>query len=57
MQSQKHETYLHGRIFRFQLKSPEKYYKRLKIIFGEEDEISQLHEHRDLVWLILYPSI
>ena len=49
MQSQKHETYLHGRIFRFQLKSPEKYYKRLKIIFGEEDEISQLHEHRDLV--------
>ena len=48
MQSQEHETYLHGRIFQFQL-SPEKYYKTFKIKFGEEEEIPLLHEHRDLV--------
>lgn len=49
MQSQEHETYLHGRIFQFQLRSPEKYYKTFKIKFGEEEEIPLLHEHRDLV--------
>lgn len=49
MQSQEHETYLHGRIFQFQLRSPGKYYKMFKIIFGEEEEIPLLHKHRDLV--------
>ena len=54
MQSPKLETYLSDRAFQFQLKSLEKYYKRYKIAFGEEEKTYQLHEYRDLGFFLFF---